>query len=640
MRLGIIIVCLALLAPFAYSQTMQNTLPLLAVAESENGRVGSVADLTVEIIPGSGRVFIDTYPLTQLDTQISTRIAKEIACTFTQVDCNQYDFIYTIRSGSTVIGGPSAGAAIAAVTVATLEGHQVNRRMSITGTVNSGGLVGPVGGIREKIEAASNNRIRTVMIPVGEIAMSDLRQMNVTNESNQTSSTPENGESFEQYGASLGVRVVKVGNLYDVLTELTGREYSLSYIDISLPEFYTETMGELANQLCQRTQEVVDSFDIMYNNNGTIIEIAPDSIQITGNATVLPNSSIDVNQTFQAVQDSLERSKAAMQSGSFYSAASFCYGAGLNAAFLANLHTDLDELSDSIQELFAESPVDRNYQTMTDLQTYMLVQERVVEAQDHFERAQNMTNHYQKLFRLVNAQERYMSAHSWSKFFAHHGEPIQISQSALRESCSIRIDEATQRRSYVQLYPFFSQREFPDLERAQEERQRGNVELCLFYASKAKASMDVLLSSIGLNADVSQFIDEKIAIANQIIFNQFQQGAFPIIGYSYYEYGISLREHDPFASLLYLQYAIELSNLDPYLPTTQRGQTSRQMSVRNDVELPKEALFLLGIIVGLVFSLLCFGSAHIVRAYRKSAKKQRKVIVKKKPRKRPARAKR
>ena len=55
-----------------------NHLTLLAVQETPNGTyVGSTADLYLELRDGTGRVFLDTSPLTKVDTQISTRYAKE-----------------------------------------------------------------------------------------------------------------------------------------------------------------------------------------------------------------------------------------------------------------------------------------------------------------------------------------------------------------------------------------------------------------------------------------------------------------------------------------------------------------------------------------------------------------------------------
>ncbi|MDO8481210.1 MAG: S16 family serine protease, partial [Nanoarchaeota archaeon] len=136
---------LLLLLPTVLAQT--GKIPLLAVHMEDGVTGGSTAELTLEVVPGSGRVFVDTFPLTRVDTQMSMRLAKEVACDFLEKDCRDLDFIYTIRADSPIIGGPSAGAAAAVLTVATLSSVQLPQDIAMTGTINSGGLVGPVGGL-------------------------------------------------------------------------------------------------------------------------------------------------------------------------------------------------------------------------------------------------------------------------------------------------------------------------------------------------------------------------------------------------------------------------------------------------------------------------------------------------------------
>ena len=78
-------------------------MTLLAVTENPDGTLtGTTADLFLEIQPGQGRVFIESYPLTKIDTQISTRFAKDIACKYVDAGCSDYDFFYTIRSDSPI----------------------------------------------------------------------------------------------------------------------------------------------------------------------------------------------------------------------------------------------------------------------------------------------------------------------------------------------------------------------------------------------------------------------------------------------------------------------------------------------------------------------------------------------------------
>src|SRR3989344_4442640 len=114
----LVFICILLvLAPMVFAQSQQYHAKLLAVEDRPTGLKGSVADLYLELREGTGRVFIDTYPLTKFDTQISTRFAKEIACDYLDADCGKYDFIYTIKADSSLVGGPSAGSAIAVLTI-------------------------------------------------------------------------------------------------------------------------------------------------------------------------------------------------------------------------------------------------------------------------------------------------------------------------------------------------------------------------------------------------------------------------------------------------------------------------------------------------------------------------------------------
>jgi len=114
----LILIIVVLLIPLVSAK--QGHMKLLAVKETSDGYEGAPADLYLEIKPGTGRVFLETFPLFKIDTQISTRFAKEIACDYLSVDCDNYDFIYTITADSIIIGGPSAGASIATLTIAIL----------------------------------------------------------------------------------------------------------------------------------------------------------------------------------------------------------------------------------------------------------------------------------------------------------------------------------------------------------------------------------------------------------------------------------------------------------------------------------------------------------------------------------------
>ena len=166
MRKGIIIlVLLLLLMPVVMAKTYHTTL--LAVKETPEGLEGSTADLYLEIVSGQGRVFIDSSPLTKIDTQISTRFAKDIACDYINYDCSVYDFFYRIESDSPILGSPSAGGAMAVLTATALTNENIMQDIAMTGTINSGGLIGPISGLRQKIEIAGEIGLKKVLIPSG-----------------------------------------------------------------------------------------------------------------------------------------------------------------------------------------------------------------------------------------------------------------------------------------------------------------------------------------------------------------------------------------------------------------------------------------------------------------------------------------
>ena len=72
------IILLLLLIPVVYSQ--EGHMYLLAVKESGDDYTGSLADLYLEVRPGAGGVFMETFPLTKLDINIILSFAKEIVC--------------------------------------------------------------------------------------------------------------------------------------------------------------------------------------------------------------------------------------------------------------------------------------------------------------------------------------------------------------------------------------------------------------------------------------------------------------------------------------------------------------------------------------------------------------------------------
>ena len=548
------LLALLLLLPIA---SAARSLPLLAVSEASDGFIGALANVTLELKKGSGNIFIATYPLTKIDTQISTRMAKEIACSRSRVDCSQYDFFYTIRAESPIIGGPSAGAAIAILTLAELEKLEVQESIAITGTINSGGFIGPVGGIIEKIDAAAEHGIQRVLIPKGEI-VSSLNGKNVTD--------------VVAYGKERGVIIQEVFELDEAAAVLAGRAYEQVSGELQEDAVYTTTMKSLAADLCNRSRGYQQ--------------------MLAGTKEKSP------------ADDLVEEASLHIGNKRYYTAASLCFGANaqyreqqlneqqLSAKELVNLILQTRANSKALDKKLAEIPITR----ITDLETLMISKERIQEADawiDLSER-QAIANDWEGSRKsLAFAMERLYTVVLWSRFFNASGKELMLNNEIVQAACLERLIEAQERIEYVQLnFPEALESTSQKLMSAAEARDAGQFSLCLFEASKVKAEANNILSIQSNEQDIAVTLSQRLEIIRKSLVRAQAAGLFPIMGYSYYEYAQALRETDPYAAHLYAEYALELGNLEVYFEQKQHQGTG----ISNLVE--TAALLLIGLAIG------------------------------------------
>ncbi|MFH0701242.1 MAG: S16 family serine protease [Candidatus Woesearchaeota archaeon] len=553
---------LVFLAAAVLAETQPYHLKLLAVQENESGKLsGSDADLYLELRAGTGRVFLDTYPLTKIDTQISTRFAKEIACKHYHLDCENYDFIYTIKAKSNIIGGPSAGAAISALTAIAMLDLSYREDVALTGTINSGATIGPVGGLKEKLEAASTAHLQKVLIPTGTSEQKPLilpavrlEGENITINADLPFSNSSNHPfNLLTYGEkNLSLEVVEVSDLDEALFQLTGRKLNAEVVAIKIDSGYQQIMQTLQQTLCQRNAKIQE--------------------EMTQAGLVLDENVI------QNVNDKTTLAENATKQEDYYSAASYCFGNNialkfqyynLSQARMENINTLFSQLAQKTNEL--STAVDREkITTLTDLQALMIVKERLNEVQQQIkgyqEKKSNLT--LEELYQiLAYSEERYFSALSWKQFFSLEGKEFVLDNGNLKNSCQQKISEAEERTQEVALY-FGNQNLMLLQEQIKEARASGEKKeeaLCLMQALQAKAEADALLSSIGVGEEnLPSFLESKDRAVMKVIAEANAEGLFPIMGYSYYQYAHTLRESQPLPALIYYEYALEMSDLSLY----------------------------------------------------------------------------
>ncbi len=569
-----VVFCITLISSLVYAQdNNENHLTLLAVSEMGDGNLtGATADLFLEIKPGEGRVFIDTFPLTKLDTQISTRFAKEIACDFLKrnkgvlgyVDCGNYDFIYKIKAKSPIIGGPSAGAAISLLTISSLANLDINEKVAITGTINSGGLIGVVSGIKAKIDAAYESGMKKVLVAYGTNLESD------------------DEKDLRQYAKDKDIELLEVEDLNDVVFYFTGQKIRRTEKELKINEKYSEIMKKLSQELCERSNTLLGKLGVVIDDD---LELLKD------------------------IDEQLNKSEKSYESGKYYSSASYCFGANvkLNSLFLLQQnmsHQDGLLYAEVLEKkvLSLEKEIDSiEINTISDLQTYMVVKERIIETKELLNDVKNVYNK-KYIYDLGFAEERYYSALSWKIFFdSNIGEKnLFEDKKIVKRLCEKKLEEAQERTHYLALIiPIDLDNIHNEIDYAIKDMNNEDYELCLFKSLKAKAQANSILNIINTKEEyINKSLETKLKIVKNNIILENENNIFPLMGYSYYEYADELRYEDIGSALLYAEYALELSNFHLYLDS----EIKRVKFSSNKEYEVYIVVFLIGVAVGLLYN--------------------------------------
>jgi uncharacterized protein len=190
------------------------------LAAIDNNGNGAIIPLIVEAKPGSGKILTDIDKLLfWVDTQYSIQLAKFVAEDVTHVDASKFDLVYTIQGENlSVVGGPSAGAAITIATIAALENKTIKPDVMITGTINEDETIGEVGAVLEKAEAAKQSGATLFLVPKGEGIETTLEPQEKCTESLGFIYCQTTYKRITtNIGETVGIRVVEVSNIEEAL---------------------------------------------------------------------------------------------------------------------------------------------------------------------------------------------------------------------------------------------------------------------------------------------------------------------------------------------------------------------------------------------------------------------------------------
>jgi uncharacterized protein len=133
---------------------------------------GTVMTIKVDIRKGTGLVLVNTEIPTGVDFQTSAKTAVKVAQEYTGADLSEKDIIFSITAKNNeelqAVDGQSAGMAMTVLLVMEIEEKPINDKILLTGTIQSDGTIGPIGGVAEKAEAAGKYGAETFIVPKGQ----------------------------------------------------------------------------------------------------------------------------------------------------------------------------------------------------------------------------------------------------------------------------------------------------------------------------------------------------------------------------------------------------------------------------------------------------------------------------------------
>jgi hypothetical protein len=190
----------------------KRTVPVLWAAPQDDGTVaGGIEPATVEVRsigePGFSLSLEDIAAEGAGEQwQAASSSAAAVGTLLSGADPNDVDVSFEVTGP---IDGPSGGAALTVGVLAAIRGDNLRSGVTMTGTVNPDGTIGPVTNVATKVRAAAEDGYETVLIPVGT----------------ETEIDPETGEEVEirQLGRSLGVEVRVTPNIGLAYRAFTGK---------------------------------------------------------------------------------------------------------------------------------------------------------------------------------------------------------------------------------------------------------------------------------------------------------------------------------------------------------------------------------------------------------------------------------
>ncbi len=539
-----------------------------AVAKTENGLVGTATIITVTVQNGtgcSGKVFVETVPLTEVDMQGSARLAVSVAGSLTGIDISDYDFFFVIKTSAPIIGGPSAGAIMTVATIAALEGWDLDNRTMMTGMINPDGSIGPVGGIKEKIDAAYSVGAKRFLIPKGQMIVYTTITKTIKQGGWIRITTERKKINVSEYAReNYGIEVIEVEDVNDALYYFTGHRFEEPKVDKNITtENYTTSMKPLAEHLLSRAKESYENASKLFNNTK---ESIPNFFPF--------NYRDDIEDSLKDSKDALIESERSYNQSLFYSSTSKSFQSLINSRFVryACEYFSSDDKKDYVRSvleytknLFNASKRladNAGVSGMVSLQCVGAAQKRLFDAEDHIKDAEDdyaKGNYLSALYRLAFSIERCNSVGWWINISNKFEDKISLNKTQLEEIANKYLDLARNSVIYSQIILQEMGEHSSLLDDAIQLLSEAESEVGSYPASSLFTSLEALTKAnlaieiVGGNEQERlERTKDKAAIE---IGESRNYGIEPVLAVSYYEFAETLENESLVDSIVYYRYA-------------------------------------------------------------------------------------
>lgn len=517
------------------------TVPLVADSSTPDGEHGVLLYARVVAANGTGHVFVDTSPYTQVDLQGSARLAAMVASDVLGIDQRAYDFYYIIDISSPIIGGPSAGGALTVATIAAINNWTLKPGVVMTGMINPDDSIGPVGGIPYKLEAAAAQNYTLFLVPEGQVTVT-LTKL-ITRAKGQVIITSDVEETVDvlKLGKELNVTVEEVSTIQDVVKIFTGHEITRpAFNGTVLTPGYIGLLEPLATNLRKEAGD-------MYEET----------------ASLTPES-----QYLAQAKDILSRADKMYDSQKFYAATSLYFNSMINiraASWIYGYGNAADRkeyLSDLIGKV--EAQINRSETDLdifksggvSDVGAVGAAESRITTSKLKIEEAKDINNTDDKIYALAFANERARTAQWWLTLSTQSGSTLP--EKILKDRAGWYLSQSQSISTYMNellsesAHPGVISTPVEDLIHAQKEMQRGYYSGAIFDSLQSSVKSSTIIGFMGL-LNTAGKVNKSEGDAKAAINEARKAGIEPTLAVSAYEYAESLP--DPYEKINQFTYA-------------------------------------------------------------------------------------